>query len=555
MNLDTQRLILLLVFSFSVLMLWDAWEKHNRPKPAPQTAAQQAQQTVPTPSAPIQGQAAPAPASKGGDAVPSKPTAAPAKSEIVQVQTDLMLVEIDSAGGTLRRVELLKHRDAVDPKKPFVLLGAEHSYSAQSGLTGEGGPNHRTLWRIEDGPRALAPGQDVLEVRLSAKGSDGVSVEKRYTFRRNSYIVDVDLRVTNSLAAPLQPHAYFQLVRDDKAPAGETAMMKTFSGPVYYTQENAYHKVDFSDVAKEKSGIPPQAKDGWIGMVQHYFVAAWLPPQDRPREYFARKLPDGLFATGTILGIGDIPPGETRGVQMRLFVGPQEQHRLKQAAPGLDLVVDYGWLTIIAWPLFWLLEKYHSLSGNWGVAIILLTITIKLVFFPLSAASYKSMAKMKLVTPRLTKIREMYAHDRQRMNQAMMELYKTEKINPLGGCFPILVQIPVFIALYWVLLAAIELRHAPFILWIKDLSALDPYFVLPILMAATMVLQTRMNPKPPDPVQAKVMQFMPYVFSVFFFFFPAGLVLYWLVNNCLSIAQQWQIQRMFDRDKTAHARR
>jgi len=558
MNLDTQRLILLLVFSFSVLMLWDAWERHNRPKPPAQTAAQQAQQTVPTPSAPIEGKPAAVPAAKsgpGGAAVPSKPSAAPMQGEVVQLRTDLMVVDIDSTGGTLRRVELLKHRDAVDPKKPFVLLGPEHSYTAQSGLTGEGGPNHRTQWRFEDGPRALAPGQDVLEVRLSAQGGDGVKVEKTYTFRRNSYIVDVDLKVTNTQAAAVQPHAYFQLVRDDKSPAGETAMMKTFSGPVYYTQENAYHKVDFSDVAKDKSGIPAQAKDGWIGMVQHYFVSAWLPPEEMPREYYARKLPDGLVAVGTILGVGEIAPGETRSAQLRLFIGPQEQHRLKTAAPGLDLVVDYGWLTIIAWPLFWLLEKFHGLSGNWGVAIILLTITIKLVFFPLSAASYKSMAKMKLVTPRLTKIREMYAHDRQKMNQAMMELYKTEKINPLGGCFPILVQIPVFIALYWVLLAAIELRHAPFILWIKDLSALDPYFVLPILMAATMVLQTRMNPKPPDPVQAKVMQFMPYVFSVFFFFFPAGLVLYWLVNNCLSIAQQWQIQRMFDRDKTAHARR
>jgi YidC/Oxa1 family membrane protein insertase len=238
-----------------------------------------------------------------------------------------------------------------------------------------------------------------------------------------------------------------------------------------------------------------------------------------------------------------------------LYAGPQEQRRLQAAAPGLDLVVDYGFLAIIAWPLFWLLEKFFALSGNWGIAIILLTVLIKIIFFPLSAASYKSMAKMKLITPRLTKLREMYAHDRQKMNQAMMELYKTEKINPLGGCFPILVQIPVFIALYWVLLAAIELRHAPFVLWIKDLSALDPYYVLPILMTGTMILQTRMNPVPPDPVQARVMQIMPYVFSIFFFFFPAGLVLYWLVNNILSIAQQWQIQRMFDRDKPAHAKR
>jgi len=555
MNLDTQRLILLLVFSFSVLMLWDAWQKHNLPKPPPQTAAQQAQQSVPTPSAPIESKAAPAADAKSGAAGPPKPSAPAPTGEVVRVRTDLMVADIDSVGGTLRRVAFLKHRDAVDPDKPFVLLGPAHSYTAQSGLTGEAGPNHRSQWRIEEGPRVLAPGQDALEVRLAAQGSDGAKVEKVYTFHRNSYIVDLELRVSNTTSAPMDAHAYFQLVRDDQAPAGQSAMMKTFVGPVYYTQENAYHKVDFSDVAKDKSGIPAQAKDGWIGMVEHYFVSAWLPPVDTPREYYARKLPDGLYAAGTILGVGELAPGATHSAQMRLFVGPQEQHRLKTAAPGLDLVVDYGWLTIIAWPLFWLLEKYHSLSGNWGVAIILLTITIKLAFFPLSAASYKSMAKMKLVTPRLTKIREMYANDRQKMNQAMMELYKTEKINPLGGCFPILVQIPVFIALYWVLLAAIELRHAPFIFWIKDLSALDPYYVLPILMAGTMILQTRMNPKPPDPVQAKVMQFMPYVFSVFFFFFPAGLVLYWLVNNCLSIAQQWQIQRMFDRDKTAHARR
>jgi YidC/Oxa1 family membrane protein insertase len=264
---------------------------------------------------------------------------------------------------------------------------------------------------------------------------------------------------------------------------------------------------------------------------------------------------DGTYAGRVVLPIAEIAPGASARLSVPLYAGPQEQRRLKAAAPGLDLVVDYGWLAVIAWPLFWLLEKFHGLTGNWGVAIILLTVTIKLLFFPLSAASYKSMAKMKLITPRLTKIREMYANDRARMNQAMMELYKTEKINPLGGCFPILVQIPVFIALYWTLLAAIELRHAPFIFWIKDLAALDPYYVLPVLMTATMVLQTRMNPVPPDPVQAKVMQFMPYVFSVFFFFFPAGLVLYWLVNNILSIAQQWQIQRMFDRDKTAHARR
>jgi YidC/Oxa1 family membrane protein insertase len=298
-----------------------------------------------------------------------------------------------------------------------------------------------------------------------------------------------------------------------------------------------------------------QVDNGWLAFVQHYFVAAWLPAEGVTREYVLEKRADGLYVGRVLVPLGALAPGASTRVSVPIYAGPQEQRRLKAAAPGLDLVVDYGWLAIIAWPLFWLLEKFHEFSGNWGVAIILLTVFIKILFFPLSAASYKSMAKMKLITPRLTKIREMYGNDRQKMNQAMMELYKTEKINPLGGCFPILIQIPVFIALYWTLLAAIELRHAPFILWIHDLSALDPYFVLPILMTVTMVLQTRMNPTPPDPVQAKVMQFMPFVFSIFFFFFPAGLVLYWLVNNILSILQQWQIQRMFQRDKPAHAKR
>jgi len=287
--------------------------------------------------------------------------------------------------------------------------------------------------------------------------------------------------------------------------------------------------------------------------VEHYFVSGWFPPAGLERTYDVVKVDDVYYGRLRI-PLATLAPGASTRVAVPLYVGPQEQRRLEAVAPGFDYVVDYGWLAVIAWPLFWLLEKFHALSGNWGVAIILLTVTIKLIFFPLSAASYKSMAKMKLITPRLQRLREMHEHDRQKLNQAMMELYKTEKINPLGGCFPILVQIPVFISLYWVLLAAIELRHAPFMLWITDLSALDPYYVLPILMTLTMILQTRMNPTPPDPVQAKVMQFMPFIFSIFFFFFPAGLVLYWLVNNILSIAQQWQIQRMFDRDKPAHAK-
>jgi YidC/Oxa1 family membrane protein insertase len=552
--MDTQRLILFFIFSFSLLLLWDAWQKEQQPKP-PAVSAAPAAPGVPTPAGPL----APTPAPESG-AAPAAPAAAavpgaaqaPAPSEKIQIRTDLLL---DTLGATLSRLELRKHKDVKDPEKNFVLLGPEHDYSAQSGLIGEGMPNHRTAWRALEGVRALAPGADRLQVRFAADGPSGVVVEKIYTFHRDSYLIDVAFELKNAGASPVAAYAYYQVVRDGRAPVHESRMMYVYTGPVYYTQERAYNKVDFSDVENGKGDLPKDASDGWIGMMQHYFVSAWLPPEKSPREFYARKLPDGLYAAGVILATPQAAPGESARVSTQLFSGPQEQIRLKKAAAGLDLVVDYGWLAILAWPLFAVLEFFHGWTGNWGAAIILLTISIKLVFFPLSAASYKSMAKMKLVTPRLTKIREMYGNDRARMNQAMMELYKTEKINPLGGCFPILVQIPVFIALYWVLLAAIELRHAPFILWIKDLSAQDPYYVLPVLMAASMVLQTRMNPVPPDPVQAKIMKFMPYVFSVFFFFFPAGLVLYWLVNNILSIAQQWQIQRLFERDKTAHAKR
>ena len=554
--MDTQRLILFFVFGFSLLMLWDAWEKDHRPKPAPQVQAS-VPASVPTPAGKPGGQPAAAPAAAGS--VPGADATA-SKGETIVVRTDLVVAEIDTLGATLKRVELLKHKEANDSDKNLVLLGPDHHYEAQSGLTGEGSPNHRSLWTREPGNTTLAAGQDVLEVRLTAQGKDGLSVTKIYRFRRDSYIIDVALEVKNSGSGPVAPYAYFQLTHDGKSAVNANAVASTFgaqsfNGFAIYTEEKKFQKVQLADIDKSKADFVKQSSDGWLAFVQHYFVAAWLPPAKLSREYAVEKRPDGIYAGRALISAGSIPPGGSASMDIPLYVGPQEKTRLSAVAPGFDLVVDYGWLTFIAWPLFWLLEKYHSLSGNWGVAIILLTMSIKLVFFPLSAASYKSMAKMKLITPRMTKIREMYENDRARMNQAMMELYKTEKINPLGGCFPIVVQIPVFIALYWVLLAAIELRHAPFMLWIHDLSALDPYYVLPILMTITMVIQTRLNPVPPDPVQAKVMKFMPFVFSVFFFFFPAGLVLYWLVNNILSILQQWQIQRMFDRDKPAHARR
>jgi len=561
--MDTQRLILFFIFGFSLLMLWDAWEKEHRPKPAPQASASAPVATPavqPPDKSAVPGAPTPAPAVQARDAAVPAVTAPAGKSETVEVRTDLLIAQIDTVGGTLKRIELLKQKEAKDSSKNLVLLGPEHRYEAQSGLTGERGPNHRTLWSMQPGNTTLGAGEQSLEIRLQAQGNDGLAVTKLYRFKRDSYVIDVALEIRNTGAQPTSAFTYFQLTHDGKSSVDANAVAETFgaqsfNGFAVYSEEKKFQKVTPADIDKSKPDFIKQAKDGWLAYVQHYFVAGWLPAAGVTREYAMEKRADGLYVGRALIGAGTIAPGGSATVSVPLYAGPQEQSRLAAVAPGFDLVVDYGWLTIIAWPLFWLLEKFHGMSGNWGVAIILLTILIKVVFFPLSAASYKSMAKMKLVTPRMQKIREMYEHDRQKMNQAMMELYKTEKINPLGGCFPILVQIPVFIALYWVLLAAIELRHAPFIFWIHDLSALDPYYVLPVLMTVTMVIQTKLNPVPPDPVQAKVMQFMPFVFSIFFFFFPAGLVLYWLVNNILSIAQQWQIQRMFDRDKPAHAKR
>jgi YidC/Oxa1 family membrane protein insertase len=547
--MDTQRLILLFIFGFSVLMLWEAWEREHRPKPSAAPIVQPA-----APGAP-QSKAAPS-ASASGQVAPSGPAE---PGETIRITTDLVIADIDTRGATVKRLELLRHKDSNDPEKNLVLISPAHQYEAQSGLAREGGPNHRSLWKAQPGPRTLAPGSESVELRLSAEGKDGIEAHKVFTFHRNSYGVDVTLELRNGGGAAMNTYAYFQLTHDGKPEGNRNSVAETFgaqsfTGFAVYTDEHKFQKVAPADLDKGKADHVKEAKDGWLALVQHYFVSAWIEPRGVPRDYVTEKRQDGTYA-GRILVPVSLAPGAATEVKVELYAGPQEKRRLEAAAPGLDLVVDYGWLAIIAWPLFWLLEHLHALTGNWGVAIILLTVLIKLIFFPLSAASYRSMAKMKLVTPRMTKIREMYANDRQKMNHAMMELYKTEKINPLGGCFPILVQIPVFIALYWVLLAAIELRHAPFMLWIRDLAALDPYFILPILMTVTMVLQTRMNPTPPDPVQAKVMQFMPFVFSIFFFFFPAGLVLYWLVNNILSILQQWQIQRMFDRDKPAHAKR
>ena len=548
--MDTRRLILFFIFSFSLVMLWDAWQKFQiKQNPPPPAAARQGvavkDAAIPQPSQPL-----PVPAVPGvTPAVPVAPVTVPSAGAAgkVIVRTDVLVAEIAAEGGDLRYVELLQQKDTVDKNRNFVLLGNEHRYFAQTGLLAQGIelPTHKTMFEFAPGTRELGDGEGKLKVRLETV-LGGIKVAKIYTFARGSYAVDVTYEITNGTAAPIAPSAYLQLLRDNKAPAGESQFLMTYTGPVFYTDAEKFHKFDFSDAEKGKSVPVKPAGDGWVGMIQHYFAAAWLPQGGATREFYSKKVAENLFTAGVIVPIGNIAAGAAGAFDAKLYVGPQDQDRLKELAPGLDLVVDYGWLTIIAQPMFWLLKWLHAALGNWGLAIIALTVIIKAVFFPLSAASYKSMARMKKVTPRMTQIRERYGSDRTKMNQAMMELYKEEKINPLGGCLPIVVQIPVFIALYWTLLASVEMRHAPFYGWITDLSAPDPYYILPIIMAVSMFVQTRMNPTPPDPIQAKMMMIMPVVFSVFFFFFPAGLVLYWVVNNVLSIAQQWQITRMIE---------
>jgi YidC/Oxa1 family membrane protein insertase len=553
--MDNRRLILTLVFTFSLVMLWDAWQRYNAPK-IEQNIAAQTNSAAPQPSSSLQKSAAGMP-----DVAVTK---AVAKIETVEIKTDLFHAQISSRGGDIVALDLLSYK-AIDAKdQNLSLFEAKHQYVAQSGLIGEGLPNHKTVFSIIPGIREMADDAKTLQLRLEAPVVDGVKVAKILTFTRGSYLIDVAYEISNGSQKTLAPHAYFQMQRDDKAPAGESKMVSTFTGPAVYTDQEKYQKVDFSDIEKGKPKFATKADNGWLAMVQHYFVTAWLPAPKIQREYYMRKVEgsnENAYSAGVILPVSQAAPGAVTALSVPLFAGPQIQSALEQLAKpvadggieatGLPLVVDYGWLTIVAAPIFWCLDAINKIVGNWGWAIVLLTIGIKAIFYPLSAASYKSMAKMRTVTPRLVALKERHGSDRAKLNQEMMELYKREKINPLGGCLPILVQIPVFIALYWALLGAVEMRDAPWILWITDLSSADPFYVLPVIMVITMLIQTKLNPTPPDPIQAKVMMAMPFIFGGMFFFFPSGLVLYWVVNNTLSIAQQWHITRAIENGSDA----
>ena len=545
---DIRRTILWVIFAFSLVMLWDQWQVHNGNRPTFFPGASQPAVTASAPASAVPPAASAVPAATPGATAMPPGTAAPAPAaeamarERIEVTTDVLNLVFDTEGGSVIRSEFLKHPSAEHPDQPFVLFdsSANRVYQAQSGLIGGPFPTHKTPMKFS-GERALADGANELVLRFESPEQGGVRLNKIYTLQRGSYLVDVRHEVVNASGQAVNPQLYVQLVRDGNQAENATPFYSTFTGPAFYTDAKKFQKVEFSDIEKNKAEFVTSSPDGWVAMVQHYFASAWLLPDGKPRENFARKIDQNLYAAGMITPIGAIAPGATAAVDARLFIGPQEEKVLESIAPGLELVKDYGFFTILSKPLYWLLDKLHGFIGNWGWSIVALVFLLKILFYPLNAKAYASMAKMKAINPKVMDLRERYKDNPQQMQMEMMRVYREEKVNPMGGCLPILIQIPVFIALYWVLLSSVEMRGAPWILWIKDLSIKDPYFILPVVMTLTTLLQTALNPLPPDPMQAKLMWMMPLMFSVMFFFFPAGLVLYWITNNVLTIAQQWVI--------------
>jgi YidC/Oxa1 family membrane protein insertase len=560
---DIRRTILWVIFGFSMVLLWDQWQVYNgkaatffpmgksaatAKAPAagassvPPVTSGSASNTVPASAG-----AGATPAAVSPAAVPSGAAPAPASQKIT-VATDVMRLTFDTEGGSIVRTEFLKEKG--DDGAAFVLLEdtPEREYVAQSGLIGGNFPNHKTPMTFT-GDRELRDGTNDLTVKFESPDVGGVKLVKTYTFHRGAYDVGVRYDVINTGTAPVAPQLYLQIVRDGKPLPGTSSFYSTFTGPAVYTDEHKYEKVKFEDIDKNKVDIPKESSGGYVAMVQHYFASAWILPEGVKRELFIRPIPNtgsaqlgsSLYAVGMIDPLSTIAPGQSKAVEAKFFSGPQIETMLEQVTPGLELVKDYGWLTILAKPLYWLLRHIHALLGNWGWSIMGLVLVIKVAFYWLQAKGYESMAKMKAINPKVQAMRERLKDNPQQMQQEMMRIYREEKVNPMGGCFPIMIQIPVFIALYWVLLSSVEMRGAPWILWIHDLSAKDPFYILPVVMTLTTLLQTALNPAPPDPMQAKMMWIMPLAFSVMFFYFPAGLVLYWITNNLLSIAQQWLI--------------
>ena len=573
---DIRRTILWVIFGFSMVMLWDNYQVSVGQKPTFGLSAKPVPTAPTTPTA-IATATTTASASAAGvpNAIPATAavttpnainsiaaqainTPATAQSSTVlaakerfEVTTDVFKLTFDTEGGSLVHSEFVKHVELEDKvavkagtAKGVVLLddSKERVYVAQTGLVGAPSlPTHKTIMTVTPGPRKLEAGANELVVKFESPESGGVKLVKTYTLKRGAYDVAVKHEIVNTGTAAVSPQLYLQLVRDGNKLAGESAFYSTFTGPAIYTEAKKYQKVEFSEIEKNKVDVEKQATNGYVAMVQHYFASAWILPDGIKRELFTRKVDTNLYAVGMITALDAVAPGTTKTVESRFFAGPQVEKSLETVTPSLELVKDYGILTILAKPLYWLLDQLHSYLGNWGWSIIALVLLLKIAFYWLNAKAYSSMAKMKSVAPRIATMRERLKDKPQEMQQEMMKIYREEKINPMGGCFPIMVQIPVFIALYWVLLSSVEMRNAPWALWINDLAAPDPFYILPLVMTLTTLLQTALNPTPPDPLQAKMMWYMPLAFSVMFFFFPSGLVLYWITNNILSIAQQWLI--------------
>lgn len=562
--MDNIRFLLVIALAMISYMLWEAWQLDYGPKPAEiaeveQPTIQDSKQDLPglDPSQKSEIQKTP-------EAVPALEVPS---DKIITVKTDVFSVEIDAKGGTIRNLDLLKYpHEKVNTivNKMFALVGLdpqekdlspirlfdsniEKLFLAQSGLIANtdsvAAPDHHAIFSIGNDNYQLTDGEDTLSVPLVWTNNDGLVVTKTFIFSRNSYNISVEQKVSNDSSKTWSGRQYGQLLRipfvDDK---GNT-FIRTYAGGVVYTEEK-YQKVDYDDMAEENLDV--KSLGGWSAMTQHYFASAWIPPSDQENNFYTKELKDFRYVIGSYSPTVSVAPHTDTVFSSHLFAGPKIQPMMEKVAPGLELTVDYGWLTVIGKPIYWLLNKIHDKIGNWGFSILGVTLCIKLLFFKLSQASYRSMAKMRKIQPRLKEMQEKFADDRQRFNTEMMAMYKREKVNPMGGCLPIMVQIPVFISLYWVLIETVELRQAPFALWIQDLSAQDPYFILPVIMGITMKIQQSLNPAPIDPLQAKVMKMFPIVFTVFFLFFPAGLVLYWVCNNTLSIIQQWYITKQIE---------
>ncbi|CAN1548375.1 YidC Preprotein translocase subunit YidC [Burkholderiaceae bacterium] len=545
---EIRRIILWLVFIFSLALLWDQWEISHGRKPMFMPSPTKATQTAPAAATSSDAATPPAVANNTAVPQPDNNSSNTIKSERVEISTDVLKLTFDTQGGSLLRAELLKHADILRPGQNVVLFddSKERVYLGQTGLIGstssEAWPTHKSAMRFS-GPTALKEGEDQLTFQFQSLDAGDVSLVKTYTLTRGSYVLKLQHDITNNSAAAISPQLYVQLVRDGNKLEGESAFYSTFTGPAVFTNEKKYQKVDFEDIEKGEADFEKQTSQGYVAMVQHYFASAWLLDDAQNRTNFARKIDTNLYAVGMVAPLASIGPGDKLSHTARLFAGPQEEKILEATYVGLELVKDYGWLTILSKPLYWLLYELNRLINNWGWSIVALVVVLKAAFYWLNAQAYRSMGKMKAINPKIMEMRERLKDNPQQMQTEMMKIYREEKVNPLGGCLPILVQIPFFIALYWVLLSSVEMRNAPWIGWISDLAAPDPWFILPVLMTVTSVFQTWLNPTPPDPIQAKLMWFMPVAFGVMFFFFPAGLVLYWLTNNILSIAQQWMINK------------